>query len=124
MSKPMPANWKLESEAANNLKNNMPAAALKSVVTLGDMFDFIGMLVDANKALTDRVSELQQTVKNLSAQQLKYVGVWSQEKVYGSGNFVTHSGSCFHAQRASVGETPGAGNDAWVLAVKKGKDAK
>ena len=83
------------------------------------------MFAEANNKLTACVRELQTAVKDLSNRpSLKYVGVWNQEKVYGAGNFVTDSGSVFHAQRASVGERPGSGGDAWVLAVKKGKDAK
>jgi hypothetical protein len=54
---------------------------------------------------------------------LKYLGVWSAEKVYGTQSFVTDAGSMWASQRASVGERPGTG-DAWVLAVKKGKDAR
>jgi hypothetical protein len=76
----------------------------------------------------DRRSEVERKllarIEALEARpDLKYLGVWASEKVYGTGNFVTEGGSLWHAQRASVGEKPGTG-DAWQLAVKKGKDAR
>lgn len=74
---------------------------------------------EKRQALEARVNGLEER-----AAAMKYVGVWHQDHVYGAGNFVTDGGSMFHAQRGSVGERPGTGNDAWVLAVKKGKDAK
>jgi hypothetical protein len=68
--------------------------------------------------------KLLQRIEALEARsEMKYCGVWKSESVYGAGNFVTDSGSVFHANRASVGERPGT-SDSWTLAVKKGKDAK
>lgn len=89
-------------------------------------------LPKAVQPLVQRVIELEKVavkqnerIAELEARPvMKYAGIWNHGKVYGAGNFVTDSGSVFHAQRASVGERPGSGSDAWVLAVKKGKDAK
>lgn len=72
---------------------------------------------EVEKKLLARIEALE------ARPELKYLGVWASEKVYGAGNFVTEGGSVWHAQRASVGEKPGAG-DAWQLAVKKGRDAR
>lgn len=51
-----------------------------------------------------------------------YEGVFDGSKKYQRGNFVTHDGSLWHAERETRSE-PGAGAD-WKLAVKKGKDAR
>ncbi|MBR1231975.1 hypothetical protein [Bradyrhizobium sp. AUGA SZCCT0182] len=126
MNKPMPVGWKAQSEYADSVRKVASEAALKSNVTLNELLDFLGMFAEAGKIQNAIIATLTDRVKELEARpsSLKYVGVWDQQKVYGAGNFVTDGGSMFHAQRASVGERPGSGSDAWVLAVKKGKDAK
>lgn len=53
---------------------------------------------------------------------LPYQGVFADGKAYGAGDFVTHSGSLWHANIDTT-ERPGAGGD-WTLAVKRGRDAK
>jgi hypothetical protein len=69
-------------------------------------------------------SKLLARIEALEARpEMKYLGVWAEDKVYGTGNFVTEGGSMWHAQRASVGERPGSG-DAWILAIKRGRDAR
>lgn len=72
---------------------------------------------EVEKKLLARIEALE------ARPELKYLGVWASETVYGAGTFITDGGSVWHAQRASVGEKPGAG-DAWQLAVKKGRDAR
>jgi hypothetical protein len=76
-------------------------------------------VLDAVRPLHDRIKVLE------ARPNLKYCGTWAADKVYGVGNFVTDGGSIWHAQRASIGERPGTSPaDAWLLAVKKGKDAR
>jgi len=50
--------------------------------------------------------------------ELRYLGIFDRERGYKLGNFVTHSGSMWHANRATNGEVPGDGSDAWTLCVK------
>jgi hypothetical protein len=40
------------------------------------------------------------------------------------GNRVSHAGSSWEATRTSTNERPGDGNDAFMLATKRGKDGK
>lgn len=50
--------------------------------------------------------------------QFRYLGVFDRERSYALGNFVTHKGGMWHANRATNGELPGDGSDAWTLCVK------
>jgi hypothetical protein len=90
--------------------------------------DFIVKAVEPviaeNARLSGVLAEQQKRLDELEARPvLKYCGVWAVDKVYSTGNFVTDAGSVWHAQRANAGARPGV-SDAWVLAVKKGKDAR
>ncbi len=53
---------------------------------------------------------------------MTYLGVWDPTKEYGEAQVVTDHGSMFYC-RTSTRERPGASAD-WVLAVKRGADAK
>jgi hypothetical protein len=66
------------------------------------------------------------TAKVDSHGSFEYRGVHQEGAIYRKGDFVTHNGSLWHANRPTV-ETPGEGNstrDDWQLAVRKGKDGK
>jgi hypothetical protein len=109
---------------AGILRNPGGEAALKMKVSMDVLIDYVGLVLDLisdermlNQQLTDRIKVLE------DRPDLRYSGVWQQDQVYGSGNFVTDGGSLWHAKRASVGERPGVG-DAWQLAVKRGRDGR
>jgi len=74
--------------------------------------------------LLARLEALEAEVAALKAHEsaMKYMGVWSAEMPYSKGNFVTHSGSLWHANRPTI-ERPGNGSHDWTLAVKSGRDA-
>ena len=112
----MPTTVLAQNDGGVGVKNGINAFGAKN---------FLGTFADANKKQNVIIAALVDRVKEFEARpQMKYVGVWNQEKVYGAANCVTDGGSMFHAQRASVGERPGSGSDAWVLVVKKGRDAR
>ena len=80
-----------------------------------------------NRALLAGILDLQKQVADLTRQlqempSLAYRGVWSEGEQYQPGNFVTHSGSIWHANEPTT-TRPGSG-PAWQLAVKKGKDGR
>lgn len=52
----------------------------------------------------------------------KYCGVWKDGDRYLPGNFVTFSGSLWHANKQTT-DRPGT-SDSWSLAVKRGKDMR
>ena len=80
------------------------------------MLGFIGLL--------DRhVKELEAEVKQLEARPgFKYWGVWSGARECSPGDFVTHSGSLWHAN-ATTRSRPGTGPE-WTLVCKRGSDGK
>jgi hypothetical protein len=75
--------------------------------------------------LAGEVVALRRRVKELESRPaaLSYQGVWSAATEYNKGAAVTHDGSIFIATIQSKGVRPGDGNS-WVLAVKRGKDAR
>jgi hypothetical protein len=77
----------------------------------------VGMVLDAYKALTQRLRELE------ARPVPKYVGVWDHQKVYQRGDFVTRSGCLWHCWETHCGVEPGS-SDTWQLAVKCGRDGK
>jgi hypothetical protein len=52
---------------------------------------------------------------------LKYVGTYQAGKAYNPGEFCTFDGGLWHCNRSTTTRPPG---DCWVLAVRKGRDAK
>ncbi|MEX3690609.1 hypothetical protein AB3X91_16200 [Paraburkholderia sp. BR14263] len=54
---------------------------------------------------------------------LIYRGVWQEDHEYEPGDMVTWGGSMWHCN-ARTRERPDAGNAAWTLAVKRGRDGK
>ena len=74
------------------------------------------------KFLADRVDELE---KRLEEQpQVRYMGVHEPGTFYKRGDFVTHSGSLWACTEDGTRARPGTGDFGWVLAVKKGRDAR
>jgi hypothetical protein len=71
-----------------------------------------------------RIVALEQDREQLKTQlsNFKYCGTWNPNHIYAKGNSVTQRGSLWIALKDN-GLEPG-GNDAWQLAVKRGKDAK
>jgi hypothetical protein len=123
MSDGPPPGWKLQSKAGDKMRAGSEAACTLPA-TIGDIIDYAGAIIDALGKVIDANNRLVERVAHLEARpELKYLGVWRHDQVYGSGTFITDNGSLWHAQRASVGERPGAG-DAWILAAKKGRDGR
>lgn len=72
------------------------------------------------RALEKRVDALESKLAEVSI--MKYLGVHENGRVYERGEFVSHAGGMWHANRANK-QRPGDG-DAWTLAVKRGADGK
>jgi hypothetical protein len=74
------------------------------------------------KTIADLVVPLRDRIQKLEERpSVRYLGVWSAEKRYEPGSFVTHSGSIWHTDLESTGIRPGeGGNVIWKLAVKRG----
>jgi hypothetical protein len=77
---------------------------------------FADALEQVTRPLVARIRELEQRPA------LNYEGVWSEGKVFGRGQTVTHDGSLWLARDASVGRRPGTDPDSWTLIVKRGRD--
>jgi chitodextrinase len=73
------------------------------------------------EALKQSVAELQ---SKSQSSPLCYRGVWDVATQYVAGNFVTHSGSLWHAEVDTRGVRPGEGSACWKLAVKAGRPGK
>jgi hypothetical protein len=77
------------------------------------------------RPLVDRLATLQQKVTDLEERPtISYEKTFSADKLYKPGNLTTHHGSLWHANVATKGITPGDGNTAWTLIVKRGRDGK
>lgn len=96
-----------------------------TALALEPMFTVVSTFRERIIALTNEVAALKSTVAALEQQhgQFKYCGVWEASTAYRVGNFTTHSGSLWHADRESTGVLPGSGGG-WTLCVKRGRDAK
>ena len=70
-----------------------------------------------------RNAELEKRIVELEARPppLQYQGVWSEEKTYQRGAFVTYQGGLWHCEDTNCGVRPGAGSTSWKLAVKRGR---
>jgi hypothetical protein len=72
---------------------------------------------------TERIEALERRIAELEARPtVKYLGVYRENKAYGSGSMVTAAGGIWHANRATC-DRPGS-SDAWTLACKRGADGK
>ncbi|MBI4290584.1 MAG: carbohydrate-binding family V/XII protein [Betaproteobacteria bacterium] len=74
--------------------------------------------------MNERIAALEARMTEVEARaaSLRYCGVWEEGSAYAQGNFVTHSGSVWHANTTT---TSRPGTDAtWTLAVKHGRDLR
>jgi hypothetical protein len=75
------------------------------------------------KDYTDKhIAKLEQRVKQLETERvnLRYCGVWTNQKQFDAGNMVTHSGAIWHCNERTASR-PGSGHPSWTLAVKSGQ---
>jgi hypothetical protein len=75
----------------------------------------------ANILTSYMVAKFGEIEQRFEEQGRAYKGVWKDGRTYPAGTFITHSGSVWWAERATE-RKPGEGD--WVLAVKRGADAK
>jgi hypothetical protein len=69
-------------------------------------------------AFEERLHEIEARNANV-----KYVGVWNDEREYLPGNFCTFQGSVWHCN-VRTRTRPGSDPTIWILAVKRGADAR
>jgi hypothetical protein len=71
-----------------------------------------------------KIASLLARIEKLEArdQEVKYLGTWEQRE-YRPGNFVTYQGSVWACMETTT-QRPGSGGPQWVLAVKRGQDAR
>ena len=74
-----------------------------------------------SKAFAAALRNLRDELRNEKSE-LRYLGVFEQQRSYKHGNFVTYRGGLWHANKDTQGAVPGDGSDAWTLAVKSGKE--
>jgi hypothetical protein len=91
------------------------------------MLQMVGKFVasEIDKRALARIEMLERKLDALETKQgqFRYCGVWSADAIYFQGNFVTHHGSLWHANRETT-QRPGDGGSDWQLCVKRGKDGK
>jgi hypothetical protein len=103
------------SAAANKLHAALSALRWKDV-TPEELVDIvIDPVTEALKQITARVTALERA----DAQRV-YRGVYSTTEKYFKHNSCTHSGSLWIATADPTGSPPG---NAWILAVRRGRDA-
>lgn len=71
--------------------------------------------------IADALGNLGRRVEQLEREPMEYAGVW-EDKAYRKRTFVTHEGSVWYAKNSTVSR-PGKSPD-WILACKRGKDAR
>jgi hypothetical protein len=81
--------------------------------------------------IASKFNELQRRVAEIEEKGVVYRGVYQHSDEYRRGDLVTYQGSIFHCVKDVSGEYPYRENngvsrqsDAWVLAVKRGRDGK
>ena len=97
----------------------------KQPATYGIVGAVADVLLDALKISNAKFAALETRCAALEQRPATdYKGVWSETQTYGRGALVTHAGSMWHAQSASVSRRPGSDSSIWLLAVKRGADGK
>lgn len=96
--------------------------------------DAMGKLVGefVLKAIEKRVAPLEARLDAMVQKGITYRGVYQHSDEYKRGDLVSYHGSIFHAIRDVRGEYPhrqddsgqARTSDAWVLAVRRGRDAR
>jgi hypothetical protein len=81
------------------------------------------VLTEEVEPLRKRVEQLERKLDELEFKQgqFHYCGTWSADQVYFEGNFCTHDGSLWHANRQTT-QQPGNGSPDFTLVAKRGKD--
>jgi hypothetical protein len=105
--------------------------ARRSTTVLADIVDGMGTVFMQSlwmhggliRSLADRIVVLEVQLAAVQLRGFNYAGVWKVGEGYVAGCFVTHDGSLWHCN-AETHDRPGTGSTAWVLAVKRGKDAR
>jgi hypothetical protein len=72
--------------------------------------------------IADAFDRLEARLMAAETSPFKYLGPHEQGRAYNKNEFVSFGGSMWHAQRDNA-QRPGDG-DAWVLAVKHGRDSR
>lgn len=87
--------------------------------------EILAPLVARNGVCEQRIVELESHIIRLEQQPtMKYLGVWDETQMYAIGDFTTHDGSLWACCRPCTAVKPGSMEGVWVLAVKRGRDAK
>jgi hypothetical protein len=78
---------------------------------------FIGLTIGKDvKALEARVAALEES-------KFRFLGAWSEGLQARAGNAVAHDGSTWIAVESTT-KRPGTDNSGWILAAKRGRDAR
>jgi hypothetical protein len=82
----------------------------------------------SDATIADRIAALESRVEELERRPtLRYLGVWTVDRAYTPGDFVTYAGSLWACSVACVGVKPGKITNSpsrWQLAVKAGRDGR
>lgn len=87
-------------------------------------FDDLAIEYDGERRFTFRLARgdtVKEWTRTVPVQ--LYRGVYAEGREYERGDTVTWSGSLYHCNEATM-DKPGAGSEAWTLAVKRGQDGK
>ncbi|ULR87183.1 collagen-like protein [Comamonas sp. B21-038] len=76
------------------------------------------------KILFQREGDAWKYTHAVKLSHMVYQGIYSEAKSYDKGDCVTFGGSLWHAKHDAVTAKPGTDEDAWALAVKKGRDGR
>jgi chitodextrinase len=102
--------------------SNIEALADEAVKSIKS---YIGrQLAETAAGLSAQIAKVEQRLARVENRpQLRYAGVWKAGTVYAEHTAVTHDGSIWIAREATS-IRPGDGSGAWILAVKRGRDAR
>jgi hypothetical protein len=109
------------SSGLTELEIKALAKALVNYLRTGFAPEMMERLVKPELAAIDtRLAALE------AKRSVTYEGIFDPAKSYSPGMLCTHHGSVWHCERACTGVSPDteAGSETWVLAVKKGRDAR
>jgi hypothetical protein len=69
------------------------------------------------------VKPLQRRIEQLEERQFRFLGAWSEGLEAHPGNAVAHDGSTWICSETTT-KKPGTAHSGWILACKKGRDAR
>ncbi|WP_338688343.1 hypothetical protein V5279_24505 [Bradyrhizobium sp. 26S5] len=120
-----PPGWRPNSEYADRVRKAMSPAALKSAVTWDELLDVLGIVIEGNAKVADRIAVLQQKIIELKERPpVPWEGPWDPQKQFTRHSFCSDRGAMWYAMADSKGVRPGSGEGVWRLCVKAGKDAR